>query len=322
MSKPRLPSHPQDTWAGGFIFDAAREVRSVSARAGMVVAGGPELYLLRPGEEQLKMREPPLDIGPVHLAAAEPRGSRRYAFAAQEMLAIFAHTGGEDKILRLRPPPPVPLATHLVWGGKKGPSALYVRWDDGSVVRMKPDLSDVEPLDLAPMEALAVDDAGTVAMLSLDPDPRVFVMHDHETMHFRSIEEIGEAGDIHLAVAGTAVAVSLGDGRVLVSRGENDPFTPCEALAGAGPLAFEGSSEKAALFGAMNTPSMTYLVRVDPSGAAMRIAEMGSDDGSSLEIVELSWDVTRGKLWGASPQAGLFTSVAPSAKGGKKKMLS
>lgn len=320
MAKARLPSKPQDTWEGGFVFDPVREVRSVDARNGLVVAGGSELYLMRPGEEHIKHREPPLDIGPVHVAAAEPRGARRYAFAAQEMLALFLRVRGEDQILRLRPAAPAAVATHLAWAGTQGTCALHVRWEDGEVARLKPDLSDIEMLDLPEMDALAADDAGVLAMVSLAPEPLVFVTRDGETLHFRSLGEDVTEGDgpVHLAVAGAAVAVSLASGVVLVSRGEDDPFAPCDALDGAGPLAFEGTSSDAALFGAICQGSEGCIVRAEKTGAAMRIAELGSDDGPDLEIVSLAWDASRSRLWGASPQAGLLMSTAPSAKRGKK----
>jgi hypothetical protein len=275
--------------------------------------------MLRPGDQNMKSRPPPLDIGPVHLAAVEPRGERRYAFASETMLAIFFRKNREDQILRLRPDPAGAVATHLGWAGTEGPCTLHVRWDDGDVARIRMDINDVETLEVPPMEALATDDAGMLAMVSIETDDRVYVTRDGELLRYRALPELaGDEDDpIHLAVAGMAVAVSRG-GTVLVSRGQDDPFVPCEPLAGAGPLAFEGPSEDAALFGAINQKHMGALVRVDRSGAAMRIAEFGSDETAAPEITALSWDTQRKRLWGASPGIGLLTSSAPSATRGKK----
>lgn len=321
MAKPRLPSDPSQTWEVGFLFEQARPVRCVDVRNGMVIAGGDQLYLLRPGQEHIRYRDIPLDIGEVHLAAVEQRGERRYAFASQDMVALFVRRNNEDQILRIRPNPRGPVARHLVWAGTAGPCALYVLWDDGTLARLKADLSDMETLKLPAMGALAADDTGIVAMVSFAPEPRVFVSDDGEQLEFRPlpIAPPEEPAQVFLAVAGTAVAVSFGGEAPMLSRGLDDPFVPCEALAGAGPLAFEGSSPEAALFGAVSSGAEGWIARVERSGAAMCTAEFGTDGGGPpVEIASLAWDASRHKLWAASPQAGILTSVAPVAKKGKK----
>lgn len=322
MAKTRLPSDAKQTWGGGFLLDPPSPVRSVEARNGLVVAGGDLLFLLRPGQEQIKQREPPLDIGPVHVAAAEPRGQRRYAFASQGMLALFIRRNDEDQILRIRPAELGPVATHLAWGGPGRASALWVLWDDGQVARLDPELSGMDPLDLPDMVALASDDAGTVAMVSFEPDPRVYVTTDGQTLHFRAlpIDPPDVVEQVYLAVAGAAVAISFDGGAPLVSRGMDEPFARCAPLDGAGPLAFEGSDPGAALFGAVREGSEGALVRVERSGAALRTAEFGTEGGPPIEMAALSWDASRHQLWAASPQVGLLTSVAPSAKKGKKAL--
>src|SRR5262245_2885612 len=105
MSRPRLPSHAADAWASSFVFDAPSVVRSLSARGGLVVAGGAELHLLRPGDQRMASRAPPLDIGPIRVAAAEPRSPWRYAVASQEMVAVFYRTQQGEQIMRLRGTP-------------------------------------------------------------------------------------------------------------------------------------------------------------------------------------------------------------------------
>jgi hypothetical protein len=316
MSMNRSPDHAGEMWEGGFLIDPPREVRSVSARGGLVIAGGEELYLLRPGAERLMNRLPPPDVGAVHVVAAEPRGQRRSAVASAEMIAFFFRTGDDEHVLRLRPPPPFPTATHLVWGGTSGASSLYIRWDDGSVARLSPDLSDIETLDIPSIEALAVDEAGIVAMISMDPEPLVFVSRGEDELLSRPfVADAPEAGGtLHLAVAGRAAAVSLPDGRVLVSRRHDEPFAPCEALAGATALAFEGTGADAALFGAVSAEEIGWIGRVDVEGASTRIAELPVIAGAVAEIVSLAWDASRKTLWGASPQAGLFLGVPKGKK--------
>jgi hypothetical protein len=332
MSKLQLPSRAGDTWDGGFIFDQVRDVKAVEARGGLVVAGGADLYLLKPADESWKVRPPPEDIGPVHAVAAEPRGARRYAVASEKMFALFMKTKQGDQILRLKPQVPGGLVTHLAWGGVKGPCALWVRHDDGMILRMKPDLSDLEDLAIEEIAALASDDTGVVALAAVMGEyARVYVTRDGVEMAHRPLpDDIGPDTSLEIAVADTAVAVVVDQERVLLSRGLEDPFLPVEAVAipdgkgwRMGPIAFQGAASDAALFCARWESDVVRIVRVDPSGAAMSIAEMGgSETTDAPEIDALSWDASRHTLWGAGSSLGILRSVAPSAKGKKKPVLS
>jgi hypothetical protein len=297
----------------------------VSARGGLVVAGGEELHLLRPGDQRMASRAPPLDIGPIHVAAAEPRSPWRYAVASQEMVAVFYRTQQGDQIMRLRATPPGPSATHLAWGRAEGASTLYIRWDDGAVVRVALDMSGVDTPDLPPMHAIASDNAGVLAMISFDgPTGRAYTTRDGENLELRALPDgclAGTGARVFLAVADTAVAFSIEDGGAFVSRASEQPFVRCDPLAGAGPLELEGASSDAALFGAVRG-AVASIIRVDQEGGAVRLADFGSDDGVVPEISALSWDGSRHMLWGASPQMGLVTCTAPGAKHGKKGTLS
>jgi hypothetical protein len=323
MAKPSLPSRPDDTWEGGFFFDATRDVRAVSARGGLVIAGGDDLFMLRPGAQRMAFRPSPLDIGPIRIVAAEPRGARRYAVASDEVIAIFYKTKQGDQILRLRPMPPGPGATHLAWAAAPGGSTLYIRREDGAVMRLNHDLTDMDELSVAPMDAIAADDAGGLALASLDDERRVYVMRDGLQMHYRALDVPFDASTpVHLAVAGMAVAIAVEDGGAFLSRSEDDAFAACAALGAGGPLEFEGPESDAALFGAVHEPEGGALVRVDRAGAAMRVAEFGTEGGGEQPRVgALSWDESRGTLWGALPHVGLVMSTAPR-KGRKKVILS
>lgn len=326
MSRPRLPARAGDAWDCGFLFDSARDVRSVSCRGGIVVAGGDEMYLLRPGAEKMASRSPPLDIGPIRVVAAEPRAPWRYAVASDELVAVFYKNKQGDQILRLRCNPPGPAATHLAWGRIGGASTLYVRWDDGAILRVAPDMSGGEALDIPAMDAIAADQTGNLALISFEPgEARAYVTRDGEALAFRPLPDgltVEPEQRVYLAVADAAVAFSIGDGGAFVSRGKEAPFVASEPLAQAGPLEFEGSSSDAALFGAANDAKGISFLRVDPDGDALLIAELGSDDGPAPELVGLGWDASRRVLWGVSPHMGLVTCTAPSAKGSKKPLLS
>jgi len=329
MPAPRLPHRSTEAWECGFLFESAREVRCVSSRGGLVVAGGAELHLLRPAEQRMASRSPPLDLGVIHAAAAEPRAPWRYAVASADMVAVFFRTPEGDQILRLRCAPPGPAATHLAWGhDEAGASALYIRWEDGAVVRMKQDMTGVDTTDLPPMDAIAADNAGVLAMLSLaGPTPLAYVTRDGENLEYRSVA-LGTAplppGPRHayLAVADTAVAVALDHGGVYLSRVPDAEFVLCEPLALAGPIDFDGTRSDAGLFGAAHFAAYTSIVHVAADGEAVRIADFGTENGPAPRITGLGWDASRDMLWGASPQMGLVTCTAPGARRGKKALVS
>lgn len=323
MSSPRLPTRPADAWDCSFLFDTVRNVQSVSCRGGLVVAGGDELHVLRAGAQNMASRAPPLDIGPLLVTAAEPRAPWRYAVASKEMVAVFFRSDQGDQVVRLRCAPSGPLATHLAWGRDGQASALYIRWDDGAVVRMKQDMSGVDTTDLPPMDALAADNAGVLAMVSFaPPTPLAYLTGDGENLDLRRVDLRGDPSQrVHLAVAAAAVAVAVGQGGAFVSRVVEAPFVLCDPLRAAGPIEFEGPTSDAALLGAIHQGGVASIVRVDGRGSAVRIADFGSD-GVAPEITSLGWDASRQMVWGASPQMGLVTCTAPGAKSGKKATLS
>jgi hypothetical protein len=324
MLHPRLPTRTADAWDCSFVLEQARYVRGVNGRGGLVVAGGELLYMIRPGAERMMSREPPLDIGTVRIAAAEARPPWRYAVASDELVAIFYKTKTEDAIVRLRPAEHGGTATHLAWAREGNGSALYIRWDDGAIVRTKADMSGVDVLDVDPIDAIASDSSGALAMVCFVEDGcRVYLTRDGNKFEYNELELPGDTdSDVHLAVADQAVAISIGQGGAYVSRSAGAPFVRCEQLGAAGAIEFEGASSDAALFGAVQTGTVTAILRVDKDGGAMRIAEFESEGGPVPEITALSWDASRHRLWGASPEMGLVTCTAPSAKGAKKALRS
>jgi hypothetical protein len=326
VSLPRLPTRTGDTWECSFLYDSARDVRAVSCRGGLVVAGGAELHLLRPGAQNMASRPPPLDIGPILVAAAEPRAPFRYAVASEELVAVFYRTKAGDQLMRLRCPQSGASATHLAWGRAEGSITLYIRWDDGAVVRLQQDMAGLETLELPPMDAIAADHEGVLAMASFAPPaPRAYVALNDEAFEFRPLPSdysFEPSQRLYLAVADRAVAFAVEGGGAFVSRASGAPFVRSEPLATAGPLAFEGVSSDAALFGATHLEGVASIIRVDREGAAVRIADFGSDDGPPPRLADLSWDASRDMVWGASPEMGLVTCTAPSAKRGKKPPLS
>jgi hypothetical protein len=126
---------------------------------------------------------------------------------------------------------------------------------------------------------------------------------------------------VHLAVAGTAIAYAVDGGGAQLSRGVDDDFTPCEGLMRGGPIAFQGSTADAAVFGASRSHAMCVIHRVDAKGAVQRIAEIGGDASEAPRLSALLWDRSRHTLWAVSPQVGIMKSEEPKGKGGKKRPL-
>ena len=324
MSTLKLPSRPSETWECGFTSDERRSVSWIEARNGAVIAGGDQHWM---------MRRLPENIEPPTVVAIEPRGQRRFAVGAGRTLGIFFKSKIGDQTLTIgMPETPASWIENLAWGGEKGTCSLYVQRTDGVVLRMKPDLSDLEELDVEEMSALASDDDGTVAMLALDgAESRVYTTKDGAAMTFRQFAlDIDLDARVDIAVAGEAVAVLVEQQYVLLSRGPDDPLQRIEILDSpedsgwkTGPITFQGTSTDAALFCARWENNLVRLVRVEASGTATAIAELGATATlDPPEVVSLSWDARRQTLWGASPQAGIFRCVAPRAKGKNKPVLS
>jgi hypothetical protein len=332
MSKPQLPRRTADAWELSVPFEERREVRAIESRGGLVVAGGADLYQLRPGEHLWKHRPPPEDIGPVHVVAVEPRGLRRYAVASEKMFALFFKAEGEDQLLRITPAEGGPRVTQLAWGGVEGPCSLYVLQDDRSLLRMRPDLSGLDVVDLEEVYAIASDESGVIAMPMLLNDPQiVYLTRDGTHLEHRTITpELDLDAGVQVAVAGEAVALLIDGERVLLSRGPDDPFVRVEAAdfpSGLGwhlgAVAFQGSTSDAPLLCARWESEEARIIRVEPGGAAATIVQIsGTETEDAPDITSLSWDTTRQTLWAASPDLGIFACLPPGAKGAKKVSLS
>jgi hypothetical protein len=326
--KPTLPSRPEDTWTGGFVFDQPQPVRDLSGAGGLVFAGGEALLMLRPGAQRWQMRPPPEDLGAVFAVAAEQGPPWRYAVASEGGITLFGLP--KDQVLTLRSSTEAPV-THMAWGALGKERVLYLRWNDGDVGRVRLDLGTVEDLVVLPMDALASDANGVVAMVSVSAgaaDAHALTTRDGTRFEERPAIPVPGSGSpearVHLAVAGAAVAYAVAGidgGGAWLSRSDDDDFAPCEGLPGGGPLAFHGSSHDSALFGASWERAMAAIHRIDGKGGVQRIAEIGSEGAEAPRLSALLWDESRRVLWAASPALGLMRQEEPKGKGGKKRSL-
>jgi len=325
MLHTRLPNR-NEAWDCSIFIEPAPVIHGVSGRGGLVIACGADLFMLRPGAEQMLYRESFLDDGEMVVAAVEARSPWRYAVASNTMVAAFFKHEGEDSIVKLSATDEIP-ATHLAWGRSGDATVLWIRWADGVVVRTTPDMTSVEVLDLGGIDALASDADGNVALASLssfdDGRCRVYRARGSSRLAFHDFDpdlphpqpHPPSGHPMHLAIAGDAVAVSTDRGGVWLSRSQDDPFVKCDHLRTAGPVEFDGPTSDANLFGVVVEESMGAIVRVEEDGGALRIAEFGHTKGGPLpRIAAISWDSTRQRLWVASPEMGLFTCTDPTAK--------
>jgi len=325
MTLPPLPARPSDGWELGPAFEKSSPIYSVSAHAGRVLVGASGLYRLRAGAQGWQHREVP-EHGGAWKVAQEPWAPWRQAMASEEGIAILVGKEGEGRIAHIRPKDPENYVANLAWGRVGSRSALFALWENGEVMRIYPDKGKHEILGLPEMLALAADSRGTLAMLAHE-GMAVYLMDGGPKAQFRAVEPPQDWLDalpdpmdmpFHIAVAGKAVAVSVGWEGAFVTRDlVAQPFVKSEPLASAGALAFEGTSSDAALYGVILTDAMTSIVRVDASGQAVRIGDVLPEKGPACPFDEIAWDESRRRLFAVHRQAGLVVATAPDAKGGK-----
>jgi hypothetical protein len=326
MSNPRLPDRAEECWEGGFVLDPPQPVLGVSGAGGLVIAGGDAILMLRPGTQNWKQRAPPDDLGPIVAVAAEQKPPWRYAVASVGGITLFGLP--KDQMLTLRASEPDAEVTHMTWAACGKDNVLYLRWSDGSVGRVRLDLGTIEHLEVLPMDAIASDVNGVLAMVAIRggaADAHALFTRDGKQLEERPATAMpggdGPEAHVHLAVADAAIAYGI-DGRgTHLSRGVDEDFTPCEGLMAGGPLAFHGSTADAALFGACWSKAMCAIQLVDSKNVVRRIAEIGSEGNDAPRVSSLLWDRSRHALWAASPQLGLMRSGEPKGKGGKKRSV-
>jgi hypothetical protein len=283
-----------------------------------VIAGGDELLVMRPAAENILTRKMPPAIGSAVVVIAEPWAPRRFAVATRGRISVFEGREPEVPTVQLDLAKPEYDATHLAWLRENGESVLYFRRRDGEVGRLWVDRGVEDVIDCPPMAAIASDESGALALLTLVPGEENVWVSQEGGFEVRPLTTVPVGDDlhVHLAVRGAAVAYSLDDcWGTYVSWDREQDFDRCEALWG-GPIAFQGDD---ALFGAYCVETNASIFRETRDGTTARIADIEAEgvgpwQERSLLITALAWDASRRTLWGASPQAGLIRSREP-AKG-------
>jgi hypothetical protein len=317
MAKPRLPRTASEAWIGGFATPTDRCVGSVSAAAGTVVAAGEVIYLLRPGSAAFLSREPPSGTGDIVAVAVEPRRPARFALAGIDSVTIY---DPQLSSATVRFPPGHPEPVDLAWAlGRDGETlSLYVLFDTGLLLRLVPGSRSFEDIDVPPVVAMAADEKGRLAFACFDEDNwelDVFVVTDARdgTCACRALEAPLAMARATLALAGDCVAVSFELEGVWINRREDAPFERVEAMAEGHSIAFQGGRTDSALFGGVGDAKGAAIVRVDAEGVAIRVGEVGTQEGTGPRLRKLAWDGSRRTLWAAAGPAGVLWSTEPGA---------
>jgi len=336
MARARFARRAADAWSVTVV--AQQPVRDVSGAGGLVVAGSASaLLMVRPGTQTCKARPQLGDLpGPAVAVAAEQARPWRYAVACAGGIAMMGLPG--DQMLTLTSTTPEIQVTHMAWArflAGREQTVLYLRWTDGAVGRVRLDLGTIEHLHVLPMDAIASDANGVLAMVAVRRpagDAHALWTRDGIRLEERPVQPgpsalAQPAGEpksdpetrVHLAVADEAIAYAIGGQGAHVSRGIDEDFSACEELAQAGPLAFHGTAASAALFGVVRSAAVCAIDRAEAGEArdVQRVVEIVADSPDSPRIEALQWDASRRALWAASPQAGLTRVDEPGAGGHK-----
>jgi len=319
MSKGKLPTHASDAWSSLFLLDPPPMINAISGQGGLVIAGGFDIYRLRRGAEHFQKREPP-DPEEINLVAAEARPPFRYAISDGQSVTVFFKNGQEDGLAKLDSDEDGCWPVSMAWATLDGTSSLFVCWSNGEVTMSAPDNSGVVSVDLEGISACAADAAGKLALAAVDEESCVLYRSNADaTMHVEQTvtPPVEFMRDVRLAVAGDAVAVSMKGWGVFVARARGAPLVRCDGIDDDGPLAFEGTSNDAALYGT-SASNDRAIVRVTADGVALPIAELETDGELTQPIRDLTWDVSRSLLYAASPVLGIISFTPPRGKTTKK----
>ncbi len=324
---PPLPSDPREVWQGGFLTPS-QPVSAVSAGAGLIVGGGSSLFMVRPAGEQILSRPLPPAIGPIVAVAAEPWAPHRFAIAARGRISIFEGERPEEPVLEASMSNSAVDATHLAWVREKGEVALYFRTRGKNLGRIWVDRPAQEFLEAPPLNAVASDASGRLAMICDGSNYMEVMLAKADGSGFdvrepTMIFDDDADPDVHvyLAVHGDSVAYSVkewGSG-VSWSPDQRD-FEPTTSLYG-GPIAFQDAET---LFGAYCVDTNGSIFRETRDGRITRVADIEAEGGddAQVNILSLAWDPSRRVLWGASPECGLLQSREPLRPGERKIVLS
>lgn len=323
MAKKKGAPLSELTWSIREVVDPGTPVGAVACVLGRIMIGGEGIFRVMPGSWDVQVRKLPEGVGFPLSIALEPRPPFRVAVGAESGdVLIFTDTSNATSITG-HPFTEVrgaKRAEQLAWVVNDGESTLFARTDDSSLYGMKAE--GWARLEVPPVRAIACDDAGGFAALCLiEGQPRVYTTCDGGTVwRYRSLELPVAAepnAPAALALAGEALALSIGDSGIIIDRGEDAETERIAGFDRAYALAFQGSREDAWLYVGLQRrgedPAAVWLL--DDAGEMIKVMDFLCEDQDPLDLGPLAWDATRGALM-VSSRAGLL-ALGPEAP--KKK---
>ena len=296
------------TWSMREVLDPGTPVGAVTCALGRIMVGGERLFRIMPGTWDVQVRPVPEGLELPLAITMEPRPPYRIAVGPESGdVVIFTDTSNATSITGhpFTEQLGSKQARQLAWVVHEGQSSLFARTEDGMLYRMQAEGWEVP--ELPPVHAIAHDEEGGLGALTVvDGVPRVYLTYDGgATWHIRSLGvEVEAAPDApaFLALAGTAVAVAIGDSGPLVSRAPDQATVRYPGLERTYALAFQGPAPDAWIYAGLR--------RSETEGAAvwllaekeepLRLMEFLADDHQPLDLGPIAWDSSRAALMVAS----------------------
>jgi hypothetical protein len=326
MAKPRAKKSASGLealrWSTREVVEPGTPVGPVTCSAGCIVFAGASLYRIPPKTWTVQYRGLPETTDLPLSIAMEPRPPFRVAVGPETGdVVIFTDTSTSSSIMvhGFSEQRGAKQAAQLAWVEHEGQSSLFARTLDGGLFRMQAEGFD--ELEVPPVRAIAQDDEGTFAALTVvDGNPKVIVSPDGgDSWFLRPLGVEVEAepdAPAYLALAGTALAVVVGDSGPFVSRApgkRTERHAGHDGLSRAYAMAFAGSDPGVPLYVALRRteaePAAVSLMA--PDGSVLRVMDFVCDDMEPLELGAITWDsarrsllvVSRGGLLAVSPEA-------------------
>lgn len=305
------------TWSLREVLEVGTPVGAVACQRDRVVIGGDVVFRLVAGKWLVQHRPLPDEVGRVLSIAIEPRPPYRIAVGPDTGdVVVFTDTTNATSTMghTFTGRRGAKLAQELAWVRCGDQSSLFARTDDDFLYRMQSESWEI--VELPPVRAIAQDEEGAfAALLVVDGKPSVFITYDGgESWHVRKLGvevEAEPSAPAFLAIAGTAVAVVVGDSGVLLNRAPHTTTARPLGLDRARALAFAGPSSEAGLYIALGLKGEepTGISLLGNDGSLLRVMDFFADDDEPYDMGRIAWDTSREALLMVS-RAGL-TALSP-----------
>ena len=279
-------------------------VAAVTTESGRIFIAGAGIYRFLAGSSTVEHRAIPAELGFPISIAAEPTPPHRIAFGAEGGDVVIFTDTQETHTITIHPftdPRGQLRAIDLAWVTGENGSALFALTDDGALHRMQD--GGWGGLVLPPVRAIARDELGGFAALTVvDGVPKVYVSRDGgDTWQLRKFGldlEVEPDAPASLAIAGSAVAITVGDSGPILSRSHIRPVSRYPGLDRARSVAFQGHSRESWLWVGLcrSRDELANVTIITAKGEPFKAMEFEADDLEPLDLGPIHWDESRNEL--------------------------